>query len=436
MTRAFDDAGRKALGHRWRRRLNGRGAVTKWAALGMLLITARAKAQHGDWLVELPDCAAEAVPGEHALLYPRPGLPALLRAGGDLRARIRVPVPLTPPPGRQQEKALRGWSAELVGRSVVLGGEHRYVLRVADLRHEGRGRVLRVRLPVPAWVAPGTYDLRLQSPGTPWLRSAASVRVVRAAPRWGVARGPMEGADAPIDVWLWRAREMGGGFPIEAPWFDPSGPSAHLRVGAEVKVFGACDDADAAPSPPATPASSLALRHVDGTFTVPSNAELTVVLRAGTGLRLEGDARILGAWPATAIHRPGHQPSTAFRIAARGDFVASEVPGDGPILPHLRSVGAGMAVLEGSSAPYRAVSWEEDRSAYGDGDRSELAFERAGDQAVHVWVAGRQGRTTRGTLRTHLPTERPGGCSARGDPGAGFFGLITLAWYGLGRRRE
>ena len=128
-------------------------------------------ARADDWLALHPECAFDATvvaPGRMAILYPRPGLPAVVAQGERLVTRVRVPSGLTPPPGIQQDRALVGWSAHLVGAGVALdpAAEHRYPVRVVDVRPDGGSSlVYRATILVPHWAAPGTYGLRMSAPG-------------------------------------------------------------------------------------------------------------------------------------------------------------------------------------------------------------------------------------------------------------------------------
>jgi len=137
-----------------------------------------------DWASSLPACAMGAdaeETGPLLLLYPRPGLPAVVPAGASLYARIRMPSALTPPPGHQQDTALRGFTAELLASdgASVGGAQSRYPLRVVDVRPDsGASLVYRLRLPFPDWVAPGTYSLSVTAPSSGARVSVASVRVI------------------------------------------------------------------------------------------------------------------------------------------------------------------------------------------------------------------------------------------------------------------
>jgi hypothetical protein len=128
-----------------------------------------ARASADDWLALLPACSMPAASAPSLeLVYPRVSLPALVEAGDVLVARVRVPAALTPPPGVQQERALRGWSAALVGKGIALGAnglQHRHGLPILAVRpDEGSSLVYRVRVVVPAYAAPSTYALLLHTP--------------------------------------------------------------------------------------------------------------------------------------------------------------------------------------------------------------------------------------------------------------------------------
>ncbi len=175
-----------------------------------------------DWLAFFAPCSrGESSRPELTLLYPRPGLPAVVAAGELLIARVRVPAALTPPPGVQQEKVLRAWGADLFGAGLLLGTvsasfEHRYALPAVNLRSDtGASLVYRISLAVPAYAAPGSYDLVLRTPFGA-LRVNASVRVLArgAVPRIAFANAgellsAARVATLPVDVWV-----------------VPSGPSA------------------------------------------------------------------------------------------------------------------------------------------------------------------------------------------------------------------
>ncbi|MEM9194960.1 MAG: hypothetical protein AAGF12_37630, partial [Myxococcota bacterium] len=254
-----------------------------------------------DWLELFPECAfgpeARAL-GQMAVLYPKPGRAAVVRQGDKLWTRIRVPTGLTPPPGRQQDRALRGWSAELVGHAAQGWGraEHRYPLRVVDVRPDGPSSlVYRAALIVPAWAAPGTYGLRISAPGGS-AEVAGSIRIVdvdapirlamlslsfdavldaaqaiESVPQEGPSAPTDEGSDTgedaerarllrllealsylPIDVWVaMETPRLRSAASLRGPedrfpamlWLREQGHPIAVRVGDELLTLGECDDA-------------------------------------------------------------------------------------------------------------------------------------------------------------------------------------------------
>lgn len=235
----------------------------------LLLVPGVARAD--DWLAVLPECAGEQVlPGVAQLLYPRAGLPALVAAGESLVVRARLALPLTPPPGVQQERALEGFEAELIGHALPLAGAEniaqRYPLALVDVRPEGPSSLrYRLAFPLPAWVAPGSYDLVLRAKGAS-LRADSAVRVlaVGAAPRLAWTRVPVPADNAaallaPIDVWVRAPDAVRAGAAAAigrnasptivrdglraaaAPVLETTGLVAALRVGDGLWVMGSCD---------------------------------------------------------------------------------------------------------------------------------------------------------------------------------------------------
>ncbi|MCS6800059.1 MAG: hypothetical protein NZ898_16335 [Myxococcota bacterium] len=159
---------------RWRR-----AATASLVAALLALLPASSRA---DWLAWWPDCAfgPSPPPGAVRLLYPRAGLGALVRPGEPLAVRVRLPLALTPPPGRQQDRALLGWSVALVPHALYLPGTEgtRLALRVLDVRPESvDGLAYRATVRIPRWAAPGVYALEVSAPGGR-ARSGAAVRIL------------------------------------------------------------------------------------------------------------------------------------------------------------------------------------------------------------------------------------------------------------------
>jgi len=231
-------------------------------------LVASGRARADDWLASLPPCstlpAHDDLQPRFELVYPRPGLPALVPAGQTLIARVRLPAPLTPPPGVQQPRALTGWRAELAGHALPLdaamtdaeaAGVQRHLLEVVDVRPDGASTLLyRAAIPIPAWLAPGSYDLLLWAPGGSG-RAPSAVRVlaIGAPPRvaWAGPDAMLRLADQsaaalPVDVWL-RAADATAEpspalrpHPAGAPQLDLRIAALALRVGGAVWVIGGC----------------------------------------------------------------------------------------------------------------------------------------------------------------------------------------------------
>lgn len=208
-----------------------------------------------DWLVALsPDQpAVDAQPGL-AVLYPRAGLPALVAAGETMVVRVRVVAALTPPPGRQQPRALSPWKAALQGRAHAPAGAppRHYPLAASLLRPDGGSSLIyRLSLAVPAWTAPGTYTLTLAGPGGE-RTVERGVRVLPAGASPRLAWFP-QGADIsrlsslsalPVDAWL-HAQPADDMAPAQVagalqPVLSTAQAGVALRVGQEVLTLPPC----------------------------------------------------------------------------------------------------------------------------------------------------------------------------------------------------
>ena len=223
-------------------------------------------ARADDWLAVLPECAGERASAAAAeLLYPRHGLPALVPAGETLVVRARLALPLTPPPGVQQERALEGLAATLIGHARDLRpepSEQRIELPVVNVRPEGASSLrYRLRVPVPAWLAPGTYDFELSAKGTS-MRTRSSVRVLAQGAQPQLIRlrddsvEQLRASSGNIDTFVdlddVSRRGGSGPQPSTAPRLDAllaaappilrtAGLRAALRVGPRLWVVGSCE---------------------------------------------------------------------------------------------------------------------------------------------------------------------------------------------------
>lgn len=109
-------------------------------------------------LAERVDCIVSPVPDQ----------PVEVAPGRAFFAVMRMRLPLTPPPGVQQPRAWKGWSAVLARETAAAlsGAERRleYPLRLVRVRPRESG-TYRVVLVPPAWMAEGRYDLEIRAPG-------------------------------------------------------------------------------------------------------------------------------------------------------------------------------------------------------------------------------------------------------------------------------
>lgn len=103
------------------------------------------------------------------ILWPTDNRPAQVAPGETLVIEVRMNLPLTPPPGVQQDKVWQKWNVTLFrDADIGLGGASPELLY--------RARIIRVRpadtsfgylftVQMNPWMAPGRYDLELASEG-------------------------------------------------------------------------------------------------------------------------------------------------------------------------------------------------------------------------------------------------------------------------------
>lgn len=430
----------------------------------MLSSAAASRVHADDWLAVHPTCAygAEARrPGLMAIVYPRAGLPALVHAGGTLVARVRVPSALTPPPGVQRDRALRGWSAELRGRGASFAdAAHRYGVRVTDVRPDGHGTMIyRASLPVPAWAAPGTYELRMTAPGGAGVAEGA-VRILPAGaePRVAFARAPPSGApDAaaeaidrlPVDVLVVPAGAAGrvsaGAAVLELP-----APVA-VRVGAELWSLGGCDDryvrfdrqlaslgsregrrVRAVQLPDGLPAGGYRT-DVDHVFPGAEDVQvrmeagrLTVVARAPIELSFavpddRRSTRVTGGsvvwWPGSPVPSTGFVPTLVGRLSVDGRATVSR--GDAPSVPTTpRLIVAPDRIEAGVEAtvtgPTDRVFWSLDEDVSAVGRSARHAFRAPGRREIHALVIDDDGVAGWASVDVEVHPRARQGCGASG----------------------
>lgn len=447
--------------------------MTRAALVLLLCAASTASAQNAnpanDWLVAFPLCAMgdDAFHGgETAVLYPRPGLAALLHGGETLVTRVRLATPLTPPPGHQQEKALRGWSVELLGRANRItrsNVEHRYTLRVSDVRPDARaGLVYRASIPVPPWVAPGTYDVRIKAPGTrEHLVAVASLRVLRpgSEPRVGrlpssATREQLRGlANAPVDVWFGDGNEALRS-PLQGqgvPWVDLAAGGVVFRTQTHAYSVGSCDDPLTRfedlrrvgflnREPLEVPESSTDIEH--GT-TFEQGESLIVFAEGSEALSVEG-AEHVSFWPGTPPTRAGHRASVVALIVGGADVeiepVAPQAFDPTVQVPDVVVAGDSFEVSALGERPMGvAWSWEEDGASfsYGPSEPLPLTLRQMRRQVLRLWAVDAHGNVARKNAVLLVETDRPAASCSVGTPvPSGFtwiFGALLALWYGSRR---
>lgn len=463
------------------------GVASLLAAL--LLVGASTSNVRADWLEALPVCAQETPhrTGPTALLYPRPGLAALVRPGEDLVTRVRVAAPLTPPPGHQQEKALRGWSAELRGHRTARAddADHRYRMRVADVRPDSHSTlVYRATVHIPPWLAPGTYDLAVEAPWSGTDIAVASVRVIVGDPVVGYVGGDVD-AEAltrlgrlPVDVWWVEPGTSASGEAALArraaleeplvgagiPWVDRGLAGAIFRLGADRAIrVGGCDDPyhtfaqaeqrtigdaeqlELGPSPAAghyrwqeqeRALASLGASEIDvvsGHWTAPVGTILSLAVpEDGQSTQIEG-AEDIRWFPATPLRAPEHRASlvAVFRTTTpSGSWTRRpsefEVVIEGPERP-----------TAGRESEYMARTADDAQVAWGfmeDGAAFEAANEgvpiRFGQmerQEIHVLAISPLGVAARAQTAVYVESDSPRGCAVHA-PGQGRSSNVLLAF--------
>lgn len=432
---------------------------------------------HADWLAVLPVCGQDAPErsGPTELLYPRPGLVAMVAPGEPLVTRVRVPVPLTPPPGHQQERALRGWSAELRGHDTfaALGAEHRYRLRVADVRPDAHSTlVYRATIQIPPWLAPGTYDLAMSAPWSGETVVIAAVRVVAGAPVFGYLGSGFDAgalralARLPVDVWwvdtqaldpamrraLLEEPLVGEGI----PWMDRHSSAAVLQTPDGPVVLGGCDDSNlpfdrarvrsvgdvrprALSGTPAPGRYAIEEEHAyadlaptvfeedELSWSGPVGVELSLAVpEDGARTRLQG-VRVLGWYPATPLRNPGHRASLVVRVRtteAIGSATRSatnfSLRIDGEVRPTAGREASFVAHAEGNGM----IAWgfTEDGAAFTplrDGESPlRIPFGQVERQEIHALAISSEGAAARAELAVAVEADEPRGCAVSA-PGRG-----------------
>ena len=423
-----------------------------------------------DWLAAFEPQPANGAPALQ-LYYPRAELPAVVAAGDVLVARLQLMAALTPPPGVQQARALTGFTAELRGDGLALAAArtHRHRLRVLSLRPDGGSSlVYRVRLRVPAFVAPGTYAFELR---TPFGARAAlrAVRVISAGsePRLAACPPPSAAGDSaadaelgslPVDVWFCAAASArlpdapGSLGLVAAPELHPSaaGGALALRVGTALwRLGGAAHSAaferalrsvmgveqrrlatygpEAAPSElPTLPALAFTPPHSTRTprslvLESPVARRLALLFPAGHALPRASAALVL--YPATDLRL--HEAGSVLALLEMGAGARTEITFADPVSARgARSALDATRTYAGQPAALRVTGAPEDaRVAYEWGDKTALAglslrarMEGPLEEPARALVMSRMGGAQLLRTRVQVDASRPPNCSVLRGP--------------------
>lgn len=399
------------------------------------------QAHADDWLVSLDACAIDAPSRpELALVYPRPGLPALVPAGERIVARVRVPAALTPPPGVQQEKVLWAWGGELSGRRLALGdgataslATHGYTLSAVNLRPDAAGSlVYRISLAVPAYAAPGTYDLRVRTPfGALVVPGVVRVLAAGQAPRVASVLDP---AGAPL---AWQALDSVV-MPLMAADARASAAASSvieqlapppalllplrgvaLRLGSHGLAAAGCADAEAAAAAfsPLSARGPAQLRiaarprllEVHNASTQP--AELPLLLSPGFSARVQGGT--LSFFPANDA-RSQRPPSVAARLVvpaaahAKVELARAPRPERYRLEPHAAVAGRAIALRVVGAPSDARVAFDLGplRTAFS-GPVHEVVFAEPGGHHPSALVLERDGSAHVARGQLWVSAERP-----------------------------
>ncbi len=433
-------------------RLHPAACVRLLSALTLFFCASAARA---DWLVHLPDCAMRQASvrelGDAEVLYPAPGLPSFARPGDTIVIRVRLPAPLTPPPGIQQYRALDGWSASLIGTGTRHEeAEFRYRLRVRDVRADADStRLYRATVRVPLFAAPGVYHLELEAPfARETLGTSASV-IVGDEPSLETLDSPSETVSEDAIAWVTDpalAEALRRRARVDSLAFvDASHPGAVLRFGAQ-RVLGGCNDpffpfsrfvdseAEEFEISPlaATAQIEVGADEVRNVGTAPGHfrwvlAEGLIASEVPAGTR---------AYPATNVRPIGQVPSVVLLVPlAAGETFAlrTETRASSELsLTGDKTIEADQSATLRSEQERTAWAWEEDGAAFG--QEIEAAFLFSGARDVYALRVAENGAVSRGATHVVVRETRRTGCSASEADGASWFTFVMLicAW----RRRR
>jgi len=276
------------------------------------------------------------------ILYPTPGLPALVHPEEEVVARVRIRRALTPPPGVQQAHVLRPWRARLIGRpaAATSGASASPVLplTVVQVRPEDDGFAYRVRLRTLPWTPPGVYDLHVSGPGFRDTQLLA-VRVVADGDQGLRLATVVSGADLAREaesLWLTdpTAVLVPGGL-LEADRALVRWPVATFAVAAsEESTAWRCLDLEADVAAGASEAASCPAEGLDAARCLvkalggPSRLDpcgdglVTYVRRAGQPVYSVGLGRVMLLGAQSYDEPPAARAAVSLRIVGRGGAAA------------------------------------------------------------------------------------------------------------------
>lgn len=341
-------------------------------------------------------------------------------AGTVLEVRVRLSLALTPPPGMQQRAALVGWAGRLAAAVVGLDTsetEASYPLSVTNVRPDGGSTLTyRVQLPIPPWVAPGTYRLALATPGGELTGAQVNVLATGTHPP-GEAR-----AGAPVHAPSDRVREAHSPATSHPP--DPAAvrPFVHGAVQIErgkdrLRIASEMRDADA-------DVRMLA----SGTVTVTVEGGHVAWYPSGS-VAADGTVRALGV----VRLEPGRDVVVTWDAGARGP-IALRAGGDRRVQAGARS----QLRVDGTDEGAR-VAWQVSDEAVAWGAAEiEHAFVRGGRESWTALAVGADGRVGRVSGEVVVEPGGAGGCSRTGKGlcgwWAGLWGALVVASRSATRR--
>lgn len=418
-------------------------------------------------LVRVPDTA---------LVTPSPGAPIVVQPGGAFWIDIVVRIPLTPPPGVQQERALNDFAAVATG-TADLGERPVVPLPVTKIRPGGaQATHYRAVVEVPGWMPEGVWDLAVTGRG--FDGGASRALLVR---RGAIGVVTTTAAEL-LQPERARAIALSGALVALVPTGIATAPEegdVHARFVAALEGVGLATVVRPSPADRANGAGSfrrlvapLSFRGpalADGAWTEPAAAfAVTVrdVARVGDAVVNRGASaarvvlRVASAAPSHLTADGRVVPPRTVDLAGTLDqptvlrTYVLDVPPSGRRVLQLEpaTVTTSAVALEvprrvdvGDAVPLRprepgprpsSTAWSFDDESFAAGERVRHRFTRLGRHDVLLVRAGPDGAVARGRARVRVDTAVRGGCSSGGPPGASILPAAALLWLisGLARR--